>query len=64
MNNTNFKTYTVLKNKYLIDMNSKKSQIALKLLAFVAVIALFSACNRGVGCPNNFKVKLPISIIK
>lgn len=45
-------------------MSTRKSKILFKLLAFVAVIALFSACNRGTGCPNNFKVNTSISITK
>ncbi|MFT4536701.1 MAG: hypothetical protein ACJA1A_002968 [Saprospiraceae bacterium] len=38
-------------------MNSKTVKIFSRLLALVAVVAVFSSCNRGgVGCPYELEV--------
>ena len=35
------------------------------LIAFVALAASVSSCNKGYGCPNNFKViKTTIDVLK
>ena len=37
----------------------------LVLIAFVAFAASISSCNKGYGCPNNFKaVKAAVSVLK
>lgn len=37
-------------------MNTKKFKQLITIVAFIAVTASFSSCNRGVGCPSNFSV--------
>ncbi len=35
------------------------------LVAFIALAASFASCNKGYGCPNNFKaVKTAIELVK
>lgn len=38
-------------------MKVKVLRKALYLVAFLAVVASFTSCNKGYGCPNNFKVE-------
>lgn len=35
----------------------------LRLVSLLSAIVLLSACNRGTGCPNNFKVDIDIAAI-
>lgn len=40
----------------LFKMNSRKVKKIVPILALLFAAALMSSCNRGMGCPSNFKV--------
>jgi hypothetical protein len=45
----------------------KKSTLkqVLVLVAFLAVVASFASCNKGYGCPTNFKaVKTAVQLVR
>ncbi len=43
-------------SKILIKMKKKTLKQVIVLIAFFAFAASISSCNKGYGCPNNFKV--------
>lgn len=52
-------------SKIHIKMKKNTLKQVLVLIAFVAFAASISSCNKGYGCPNNFKVvKTAIDAIK
>ena len=38
-------------------MNRRKLKQVITAMAFLAITASFTSCNRGYGCPSNFSVQ-------
>jgi hypothetical protein len=48
------------------QMSTKKLSLVSKICVFLFVLSIMASCNRGVGCPNQFKAvaKIGVSILK
>jgi hypothetical protein len=41
-------------------MKSNKLRKLVAVFGLLAILASFSSCNRGYGCPNNFSISDPV----